>query len=82
MLDACCMLSAKQENTAVFWIQLYGTGADGKPGVDNIGDPFPSLDAAISKAKALATTNTFYWGKATGYRIINEAKAIVHEGKI
>jgi hypothetical protein len=29
----------------MFWVQLYGKGPDGKPGVDQIATPFPTLEA-------------------------------------
>jgi hypothetical protein len=66
----------------MFYVQLYGTDPDGKPGADQIGTPFPTLEAAIAHAKLLAANNTFYWGKATGYRVTNESKDVVHEAAI
>jgi hypothetical protein len=66
----------------MFWVQLYGKGPDGKPGTDQIATPFPTLEAAIAKANFLAANNTFYWGKATGYKVIDDSKAVVHEATV
>lgn len=64
----------------MFWIEMHGS--DGRVGVDAIGFPFLTIDEAAAKAKELGKMNTFHWGRATGYRIRDERKTIVHEGNI
>jgi hypothetical protein len=59
---------------------MYGSGSDGKPAIDCIGSPFQTIDAAAAKARSIGETITFHWGKAAGYRIRDERKAVVFEG--
>ena len=65
----------------MFWLQLFGPKADGGVGVENIKFSFTTIESAISEARALASIETFEWGKATGYKIFDEAKRVVAEGK-
>jgi hypothetical protein len=64
----------------MYWIEMYGSGSDGKPAVDLIGSPFETIDAGAAKARSIGETNTFHRGKAAGYRIRDECKAVVFEG--
>ena len=64
----------------MLWLQLFGPDADGKIGVEDIDTPFSTRDLAIGDAKALAQVRTFRWGKATGFKVFDEAKRIVAEG--
>jgi hypothetical protein len=65
---------------AMYWIEIYGTDSNGKPATDCVGSPFETIDAAAAKARSIGKTNTFHWGKAAGYRIRDERKAVVFEG--
>jgi hypothetical protein len=53
----------------MYWIEMYGSGSDGKPAVDLIGSPIETIDAGAAKARSIGETNTFHRGKAAGYRI-------------
>ena len=64
----------------MYRIEFYGTSRDGKPAAYNIGSPFATIEAAADKARKIGKTNTFHWGKAAGYRIRDERKAVVFEG--
>jgi hypothetical protein len=64
----------------MYWIEMYGTDSDGRPAAESIGPPFETIDAAAAKARSIGKTNMFHWGKAAGYRIRDERKAIVFEG--
>jgi hypothetical protein len=65
----------------MYWLQLHGTEANGEVGSDQMTTPFPSVDSAVIKARELSATE-FYWGKASGFRIRNQAKTIVREGTL
>jgi hypothetical protein len=71
------MAEARQ---AMYWIEMHGTDSNGKPAADCIGSPFETIDAAAVKARRIGAKNTFRWGKASGYRIRDERKAVVFEG--
>jgi len=63
----------------MYGLELSGVGRDGKRGAHNISG-FSSIEAAVEKAKQLAATNTFYWGKATHYRVTDNFGRVVQEG--
>lgn len=64
----------------MYWIEFYGESQDGKPAVDNFRSSFETIDAAAVRARKIGKTNTFHWGKAAGYRIRDQRKAVVFEG--
>jgi hypothetical protein len=64
----------------MFWIEMYGPKPDGKHTTDAIGAPFLTIEDAIAKARKLGKTNRFPWGRAVGFRVRDERKAIVREG--
>ena len=75
------MLNGKQiGDRFMLWLQLFGPGADGKIAVEDINTPFSTIDSAVSEAEALAKIRTFRWGKATGFKVFDEANRIVAEG--
>jgi hypothetical protein len=64
----------------MFWVQLLGTGADGKVKVENFSITFSTIQSARAEARALAAINTYSWGKPTGFKVLDEAKRVVSEG--
>jgi hypothetical protein len=64
----------------MYWLQFHGAGADGAPCSDSLTILFPSILSAEVKARELATTADFYWGRASGFRIRNEAMVVVSSG--
>lgn len=63
------------------WLQFYGVDVHGKPsGSEQILRPFPSIASALREGRELSRSMTFYFGKAVGYRIINEQNKTVQEG--
>ncbi len=58
----------------MFWLQLWGLGADGKIGVEDIATPFSTIELARAQAAALVEIRTFHWGKVSGFKIFDEAK--------
>jgi hypothetical protein len=63
------------------WLQFYGVDVDGKPsGSEQLLRPFPSIAAALREGRELSESMTFYFGKAVGYRIIDEQNKTVQEG--
>jgi hypothetical protein len=68
------------EKQLMFWLQLYGPGPDGKTGFEQVSTPFPTIEAAVEKARVMAAEEIFYWGKATDFRVSDEARAVVCEG--
>jgi len=64
----------------MFWLELSGHNFQGELGVERISTPFQTIEEAVSKAKMLAKNNTFYWGKATRFKITDASRNLVHEG--
>jgi hypothetical protein len=64
----------------MYWLELSGHNFEGELGVERISTPFQTIDEAVSKAKELAGNNTFYWGKATRYKITDKYRILVREG--
>ncbi len=65
----------------MFSLQLWGVGADGKIGVEDVETAFVTIESARNEAKALAEIRTFRWGKVTGFKILDEAGRVVAEGE-
>jgi hypothetical protein len=76
------MLTGKHRwGAMMFWLQLYGVGIDRKPsGSEQLVKSFPSPAEALREGRALSKSMTFYFGKAVGYRIINEENKTIQEG--
>ena len=64
----------------MYWIEMYGSDSDGKPAIERISSPFETIDAAATKARRIGEASSLHWGKAAGYRIRDERKAVVFEG--
>jgi len=65
-----------------FWITLFGKDGNGKTAAEKIASPFPAIAAAIDKAESLMENNTFHWGRATSFTVIDEAGNTILRGAI
>ncbi len=61
---------------------LYGSGSRGKFGRHDVSGCFGSFGEAVDAAEAIAAKNSFYWGKATDYRIILDSGAVVFDAAL
>ncbi len=64
----------------MFWLELYGIGADGNPAEMRVGNSCPSVEAAKGEACRLFT-EAAQWSlvKVSGARVRNASAAIVFQ---
>ena len=66
----------------MFSIQMYGRSSLLRRDYDEISSLSSTLDDAVSKAKLLAGVKTYSWGKARGFRILDDSKRVVFRARV
>jgi hypothetical protein len=65
------------------WLELFGADGTGLPyGAELISTPFVDSSSAIARAGEIAKTNTYYFGKVAGYRILDQSKRLLRAGSL
>ena len=65
----------------MFWVQLYGRGSEGDLQSEDVNIPFESYLQAAEMARGTLSAQPCDWGKPEGYRILDDAKRVITEGK-
>jgi hypothetical protein len=69
------------EETGMFRVELYGNGKDGTVCRHVVKATFATLTEAIETAEC-AAENTYSWGRATAYRLIDASGSILFDAKV
>jgi hypothetical protein len=65
----------------MFWVQLYGRGAEGDLHSEDVAIPFEAYVIAGEMARGTLSAQTCSWGKPEGYRILDDIKRVITEAR-
>ena len=65
----------------MFRVQLYAMGPDGNDCRHEVKATFATLTEAIETAEC-AAENTYSWGRATAYRLIDASGSVLFDAKV